>query len=335
MKPKNLLIIILFFICLLVIFLLYNKVESFQNIQFYDDYTIIFLNKGANGDIYLVSQFVIDIKNKVKNTCKYYFSNKSVKPENFDFLNIDVSHLNDGDNTIYPNKLITINDEKKEIIINTHTNAYSSHHRFELDDVNIVSFRNAFREVYNFLNIQMEDLEYYIPSFNQPSFTIYNDNLNTIKDIYNKIPKRKILICNGAANWRKIPNIDPLIIKFFLDNNFYVKVTNKESINDPKILGEYNKNIDEYSNSAEYINLIKNDNLLYINNIIASQSEYVLGLPSGLFITTFSKETLDTKFIILSPFNLLAVHENFNYTWINITEKNTDAILKEIEPIIN
>jgi hypothetical protein len=83
---------------------------------------------------------------------------------------------------------------------------------------------------------------------------------------------------------------------------------------------------------AYYVNLITKDSLLYVNNIFASQSDIIVGLASGLFITTYSKETLNKKFIMISPKNHI-VYEKFNSYWIK--NDNIDNAIKEIETIIN
>ena len=93
-------------------------------------------------------------------------------------------------------------------------------------------------------------------------------------------------------------------------------MTNESSIGDPNIFEIYKKNLEEFSSvSDDYTNIMNKDNLLYINNIFASQSHIIIGLASGLFITTYSKETLDKKFIMISSHTHI-VYEKFNSTWI-------------------
>ena len=291
----------------------------------YSDYKICFLNTEQNGDIYMSSQFIIDIKNKVKNDISYYvnlLNQNKINPENFEYLNIPLIN-----NTSYnTDKFILIKNDTKEIIVNVWVGTFNN---FIGDkDVYLPLYYDQFKELYNLLKIQIEDIEFYIPSFNQPSFTKYNDNSKIIKNIYDKIQKKKVLICNGNA-FSRGNSLDPKIVKFFIDNNYFVKVTNETAITDANILEIYKKNIEEYSDNND---LITKDNLLYINNIIALNSDIIVGLASGLFITTYSKETLNKKFIMISPENHI-VYEKFNSYWIK--NHNIDNTIKEIETILN
>jgi hypothetical protein len=298
----------------------------------YSDYNIIFTNEYQNGDIYISSQFIIDIKNKINKDIKYYIKlsgNYSINPANFEYMNIPLLDINT--HTQYKKgEFITINHETKEIIINTWCGIFKKFNGL-IDDVNLALYYEQFTELYKLLELNIEPIDFYIPSFNQPYFTKYNDNLEIIKNIYRNINKKKVLICNGNA-YSHVSIIDPKIIKFFIDNNYFVKVTNENTINDPTILEMYKNNLEEYSNiSYHYNDIMKKDNLLYINNIFATQSDIIVGLASGLFITTYSKETLDKKFIMISNDNHI-LYEKFNSSWIK--NDNIDAIIKGIETFI-
>ena len=291
------------------------------------DYNIIFTNEYQNGDIYISSQFIIDIKKKTNKDIKYYIKlsgNNSINPENFTYMNIPLLDINT--NTQYKKgDFITKNDETKEIIINTWCGVFKNFNI--LQDVYLPLYYEQFKELYKLLEINMEPIEFYIPSFNQPSFITYNDNLEVITNIYNKIKKKKVLLCNGNG-FSYGSSIDPKIIKFFIDNNYFVKVTNENAITDSVILEEYKKNLDEFSSNND---IMKKDNLLYVNNIFASQSDIIVGIASGLFITTYSKETLDKQFIMISNDNHI-VYEKFNSSWIK--NDNVDAIIANIELLI-
>ena len=299
----------------------------------YSSYSIVFTNLFQNGDLYISSQFIIDIKNKVNNDIKYYVKlsgSNNINPENFEYINVPLFDITT--NTQYKDdkkkEFIRINNETKEIIVNTWVGSFKSFiNGNDDDDVNLPLYYNQFKELYTLLNIQIENIDFYIPSFNQPSFTKYNDKLQTIKSIYDIIKKKKVLICNGNG-YSANTTLDPKIVKFFIDNNYFVKVTNETAITDPTILEAYKKNIEEYSKN----DIITKDSLLYINNIIASQSDIIVGLASGLLITTYSKETLNKKFIMISSVNHI-VYEKFNSKWIK--NDNVDAIIKEIETNIN
>jgi len=308
----------------------YRKQKGGQSPN-YSDYTICFTNLYQNGDIYISSQFIIDIKNKLKNDIKYYINfsgNNKINPENFEYLNIPLLDITTN-NQYNTDKFIVINNDTKEIIVNTWVGVFNNF--VGEHDVYLPFYYNQFKEIYNLLNIQIENIEFYIPSFNQALFIKYNNNLQIIKNIYDKIPKKKILICNGH-NHSYNNGFDPRIIKLCIDNNYFVKVTNESSIGDPNILEIYKKNLEEFSSvSDDYTNIMNKDNLLYINNIFASQSHIIIGLASGLFITTYSKETLDKKFIMISSHTHI-VYEKFNSTWI--TNGNTDALINEIGNII-
>ena len=284
-------------------------------------YTICFVNAHRNGDVYISIQFIIDIMNKCKTNYKYFVVFNKINLENFEMLNIPLDNL--SDNSQYDlHNFITIKDDTKEIIVNTWVGLFKN---FEGKlDINLPFYYETFKELYSILKIKMEDLDYYIPSFNQASFTKYQDKLKIVEDIYSKIPKRKVLICNGRAI-SESSDFNQDIISLFLNNNFFVKVTNKDSITDPNIIDLYNKNINEYNND-----IMTNDNLLYINQIIASKSDFVLGATSGLFYTTFSKESLNTKFILIGCLPHI-LYDKFNMTFID--EKDPNIINSILELI--
>ena len=323
-----------------------NKVSvlssAFPSLQSLHNYNIVFINLYRNGDIYMSSQFVIDLVSKHKTNYKYVLLiPEHVSADNWKMHNIPIVSYNDNQQYGQLNytgrlsdteKFITINHDTHEIIVNTcvgcfpgfyppgylggdlHMNCIISGAK----GVNIGFYYETFKTLYDLLNIKMERVDYYIPSFNQPNFSEYNESYNFYKNIYSRIKTPTVLICNGQGfSWGQI--LDEKVISLFLDNGFYVKVTHPEMIKSPELLERYTNNT--------IIPLPPTK--LYDNAVIAEFSDFIVGVSSGLFITTMTKESLSrSKFILVSDTDLV-FHNNLKLTRVNFSNM-LDGILMEI-----
>jgi hypothetical protein len=299
---------------------------------FYNE--IIFQNFFQNGDVYISSQFIKDIRIKLDNNIKikYYMYETNINFENFENIGVELYNIDSTVRSIRK-KQSFINIEDNTIIVNTWVGVFKKF--VSCGDVNLEIYYDQFKDLYDILKIKIEDnIEYYIPSFetcctlscNNLNYTInkyskYNILLEIIQNIYNKINKKKILICNGYAKSHS-KHFDQNIIEYLIDNNYFVKVTNESCINNNIIYEKYKKNILDHTNN----DLMIKDNTLLFNNVCASQSDIIIGLPSGLFITTFSSNTINKKFIMLTRRQYI-IHSKFNV----IYSENINDIIRSIE----
>jgi hypothetical protein len=297
---------------------------------------ISFVNECQNGDIFISSKFIIDITNKMKDIeIKYYLRlngpNRSISKKNFSFLNIPILDL-DLNNEYYFQDFMKIT--ANELIINTWVGKCKRHMpEFSAGEnaTYLPFYYEAFKEIYKLLEIPMEPLDFYNPSFNTNNYNEYMNYLTDIRSVYNTISIKKILICNGtpfsANNHTNSINL-MLLIPYLINIGFFVKVTHIENIIDPYIHTLYTDNINKFTNNNQIsYNLLVNNTNLYQNELIASCSDFILGLASGLFLTTMTDKTTHCKFIILSQ-DIYRIYNKFNF--ITITSQNITEILEQL-----
>jgi len=302
---------------------------------------INFVNECQNGDIFISSKFIIDIKNKMKDAeINYYIRlngpNRSINRENFEFLNIPILDL-DLHKEYYFENFMKINNTT-ELIINTwigKCKRYMNEYSVGENATYLPFYYEAFKEIYDILNIKLEPLDFYNPSFNTNNYTRFSNDQEHIKNIYDNIPIKKILICNGtpfsANNHTNSINLLNLI-PYFINIGYFVKVTHIENIIDNNILNLYYANIHRFiTNELSGYNLIVNNTNLYQNELFASCSDIVLGLASGLFLITMTDKTTHCKFIILSQ-DIYRIYDKFNFT--TISSQNLTDIFEKVNTAI-
>ena len=300
-----------------------------------DSNTIIrFVNQVQNGDIFMSSKFIIDIKNKLKDNLIIYYikltGDNAIMNGSFDFLGIPL--LNIFDNMQYfRENFIIVNNNSNEIIINTHCYYFDNIYKNINYPVYLPCYYEEFKKLYTFLNINLEPIDYYVPSFILPDYINNKSDLYYINTVYKNISKRKILICTGkpfsACNKTLSNTTICNIISFFINHNFFVKVTHEQFIEDDNILNLYRNQL---------ITNIPNINNIFMppvtnfeqNEIIASNSEFVLGPETGLFFNTMTSNTFNTKFLFITD-----IHYNVfdKFTVIDIDRNN---IIAELESTI-
>jgi hypothetical protein len=321
-----------------------NNVKNGEIIEITDDMSIYFADCAQHGDIFISSKFVIDIKQKLnKNICKYLIRltgpNISIKSSKFDYLDMDILNydLNKEYHSTIPS-FVSITDDTKIIIIDTWIG-----YVFSVLDTNdfiyatyLPFYYEAFTKLYKSLNITIEPIEYYIPSFIIKDSITHNKSILNIHEIYNNISVKKILICNGSSYSSYNPIVDEIILRviipIFINSGFFVAVTNIDKITDPHILELYKNNIVKYidKTSTNY-NLFTNNTQLYENEIIASKSDYVFGQSSGLFYMTMTPNTTNTQFILLSHDKYL-VYDKFKIE--RIQSYDVDIIINQLQSIL-
>lgn len=296
--------------------------------------TIIrFVNLHQNGDIFISSKFILDITKKLKDNLILYYikltGENAIVPGTFDFLEIPL--LNIFDNVQYQtSSFITINDNNNEIIINTHCSYFKNIYGAGYSSVYLPYYYEEFNKLYTLLNIQLEPIDNYVPSFILPTYINTKDNLNYINTIYKNISKRKILICTGnpfsAYHKRLNNNTICDIITFFIINNFFVKVTHEQFIDDTDTLNLYKNQL--LTNIPNINNISMSEHTtLEQNEIIAANSEFVLGTETGLFFNTMTSNTFHTTFLFITDVH----YEIFNkFTVIDIDRNNIITELKSI-----
>jgi hypothetical protein len=250
---------------------------------------------------------------------EYYINKDVINMENIEHMGIEFHNIQNKYKQ--SDDFITIGED--HIRINTWCAIFKGFgNSINSPEVSIPFYYEQFKELYDLLKIKMEMLDFYIPSFEQRCILIndnysldicpkYDQNLQTITKIYNKIQKKKILICNGyRRSGGPGQNFDQTIIEQLIDNHFFVKVTNENSIINQSLYQKYKQNILEQTNHE----IMLGEKSLWFNNICASQSDIIIGLRSGLFITTFSKNTINKKFIFMSDIDTF-IHPYFNVVY--------------------
>jgi len=220
---------------------------------------------------------------------------------------------------------MTFNIHINEIIINTHCGNYTS--KFDCNrqvhcEVYIRLYYELFEELYKFLNLKLESIEYYIPSFILPN--CINENISYISTIYKNIQKRKVLICTGKpfSESNKTLNSNTIsdIILFFINNNFFVKVTHEEFIIDDDTIKIYKNQLILDTPILNNNSILTKTRLTFEENeIFASNSEFVVGMITGNFFNTMTSNTLNTTFLFITDVTY-RLYEKFNV--INIDRNN-------------
>jgi len=241
---------------------------------------IIFFNHYHNGDIHYSREFIKDIIRKTSaDEYSYYHINKSNL-----LKDIDVEY-GDPQNIDRQKQIIEVSDN---IFINTWIGQCGA--KYITKDCSIYSNYNMYKDIFNFLNIEIEELEYYLPSINY-------DKLDTINidDFLSKNKNKKILICNGSVLSGQCPNFsfDQIIFDLSLDfPNIDFILTNKINISN--------------------INIFFTDNIINIplsdlNEIsyLSTKCDIIVGRASGPHAFTHIKEN----------------YNNINKTYISFADK--------------
>jgi hypothetical protein len=268
---------------------------------------IIFFNTWHNGDIHVSREFIKDILSKVNCEMEYHHNNSDRLLLD---LNIKIQPLGQ---LLYNNQLLTyfVDDV---LYINIWYNSNTS--IFKIHGCTLNTLYNNFVDVYKLLNIQINDISYYIPSINYKKFKI-----DTIDEfINNNKTKKKIYIsnnntCSGqSVNFNFTNIVNKLSIEF--PEHLFI-LSNKTPINNQNVLF-----------SSDIIKLDCCD--LCENSYLTTFTNIVIGRCSGPFTFSLTKEVLlsetkqtfigicniDPKFGIEHLFNI-----NKEFLWFNFFDE--------------
>ncbi len=241
---------------------------------------IIFFNHYHNGDIHYSREFIKDIirKTSADEYCYYHINKSNLLKD------IDVAY-GDPQNIDRQKQIIEVSDN---IFINTWIGQCGA--KYITKDCSIYSNYNMYKDIFNFLNIEIEELEYYLPSINYDKL----DTIN-IEDFLSKNKNKKILICNGSVLSGQCPNFsfDQIIFDLSLDfPNIDFILTNKINISNFNIF--FTDNI---------INIPLSD----LNEIsyLSTKCDIIVGRASGPHAFTHIKEN----------------YNNINKTYISFADK--------------
>ena len=235
---------------------------------------IIFHNNFHNGDIHVSRNFIRDIIKKSPNYEYYYYHTNSNRLLN-DLVKINFikgKYKNDNDEPLIQN----INDD---ILINTWYNADKENFR-QYGGTTLRTLYENFKKVYKHLDIQIEDMSFYIPSIDFNYYEIQHINEFMVE---NK-NKNKIFISNGntLSGQAKNYNMDNMIkLLSTKHTDILFLVSNKTSINSSNVI-----------QTSDIIKL--NDNDLCENGFITTFCDIIVGRNSGAQTYSLLKDNIIT-----------------------------------------
>lgn len=170
---------------------------------------IVFYNTLHNGDIHVSREFIKDIINKI-DTQFYYYHNGG--PKLLQDINIQYKTFKAGAYNFTNSQII--HEEQNSILINTWYN--TNFDGYKKYGCTLKTLYENFKIIYEYLNIKIEPLEFYIPSFD---FTKYSTQ-SIDAFIEKNTEKKKIYISNGMVQSGQSDNfsMDEIINK--LSNHF-------------------------------------------------------------------------------------------------------------------
>lgn len=169
---------------------------------------IYFFNPCRNGDVHVSRTYIIDIINKLPDNNYYYIQNPNYTSG---FILNDIKRLKISYDIGKTNPDSSITKIGDNIFINTWY-GQSRFKYFEMqyslnkaDDCSFYILYNIFKDVYKFLNIEIDDFENYLPE-------IFFDNLEKTKiDTFlenNSNFEKKVLICDNPVQSGQSLNFD-------------------------------------------------------------------------------------------------------------------------------
>lgn len=261
---------------------------------------LIFFNNFHNGDIHLSRNFIIDIMKKIKcDSYSYHHKNDSSLLKDI----VNLNYINKVEFNQLSNEQIVRKGD--DLIINTWIG--QQNFKYLNNRCSLYSYYKCFCDIYQILNINIENIEYYVPDIDWSYI-----EKNAIDDFILKYDKKKVLISNGLTESGQSKNFDFDIIidRLLTDFKDIIFIVTAPSS-------------------------IKSDNLFYTSNIINLKSdlneisylsnfcETLIGRSSGPFTFCYTKDNLmneKKKFISFSQSRLDSVwyqESKCNFIWSN------------------
>lgn len=228
----------------------------FENVYFFNNY--------HNGDVFYSKEFVKDIKSKIGKN-HYYIHNND-----FSILkDMDIEQIKKPT----PKNDISVLQIENDIYINTWIGQQQS--KYLSSGCNLNANYNIFCDIYEQLNIEINQIEYYIPSVDFQKVQTLNIN-NFINQ-----NKKYILICNNNVHSGQSENFnfDPIIdyLSTVYPDLMFI-ISNNTNLN--------KNNIFNFSNIGGITN-----NLLEIS-YISTKCDVIIGRASGPYCFTHIKENI-------------------------------------------
>jgi hypothetical protein len=282
---------------------------------------IIFYNHSHNGDIHYSREFVKDIIKKT-NHDKYIYQHKNGE------LLKDINLIET--NIIEKNKNEQIIREGNKTFINTWIGQKNG--KFLKSHCTLHTNYNIYKEIYKQLNIEIEDIKYYIPEIDFKKYNIYN------VDIFLSNNKNmNILISNGNVESGQAINFDfTQVIKKLANEykNINFILTNKCNIVLDNVFFT-----DDIMNKRPDLNEI---------SYLSTFCDIIVGRSSGPYTFTHIKENLFNKkkkyidfgnyesHVLWYGSDIFSKSENIvDYVWKHINNLNDvyNIIKREIEKL--
>ena len=277
-----------------------------------------------NGDLHYYREFIKDIINKTDFDKYYLLENKSSSKLLSDIPNLNFGEINK--NCFINQTYYKIN---QDVYINIHFTRTNILYYYILKDNEWQEYKSLldayykyYSFIYNKLNIQLEENNFYIPEINYSKFEI--ENVNKYIENNNKF---KILICNGKVLSAPSISFNTLI------NNL------SDTYNDIDFI--LTEKIDIIKDNILFTNDIINCNFPDLNEIsyLSTFCNIIIGQASGPYCYTITKNNFndsDKTFIAITTNYIFAFYSEFSKSdRILITNNDNDNIFNAINDEIN
>lgn len=169
--------------------------------KLFDDIKIVFFNHYHNGDIHYSKEFIKDIIKKYKAiSYSYYFDLEHVCDKNI-IGDVNITHTNKLPNEINHNSQLVLKNDT--LYINTWV-GQKDYYYVDNFGINLDANYEIYKEIYNKLNIRLENKEFYIPTID---FERYK-TASIDEFLENKKKNIKVLISNGITRSAQSNNFD-------------------------------------------------------------------------------------------------------------------------------
>ncbi len=282
---------------------------------------IVFYNHFHNGDLHISREFIKDIINKTNASCEYHHH---CPFEHLSDINVIQKRM-DPPNNNYTNDQIVF-EFNDRIYINTWYNP--SFPGYKKYGCTLPALYDNFQTIYQYLNIPIEPLQFYIPSIDFSKFKI-----GFVDDFMSKNKQRKIYISNGGvASGQSINfDMDPIILQLSSAFPNYLFIISNKSALPVKDNIIYSENIIQNNSTAD----------LCENAYISTFCDIIIGRCSGTFSFALIKDNLvsDTRQHWIGICNIdprFGVESFFpkNKTFENISLSDLNVIYSKLQSSI-
>jgi hypothetical protein len=285
---------------------------------------IVFFNPCRNGDIHVSRTYIQDIIIKLGSEYEYFYEQNP----NFTkgFLLSDIKNLNYISGITQPDSSSIV--EKNDII---YINTWYAQSNWKYDsgdgEVNFYILYNIFKDVYNYLKIKIEDLDFYKPKVNYEN--LYLKDINDLIELGDNF-RKKVLVCSNPVQSGQSFNF-----------NFNQIVDQLSRLNTDVI---FYVTSDLNINSNNVIQIVNNNpNRTDLNEIsyLSTKCDVIVGRSSGAYTFSIVKENLDNlnKYMVCFSKNILLTtgyKEGFckcNQIWSD--DYSLDNILQKINTCLD